>query len=104
MAPGRSERTTALNDLCIHSRHSAPARITRHLSSVEKAISPAAIVKFVAMIAAAWKASVNAAPASAMTAPASAVAIRPPVRAMALLKPDAVPVCRRSSNADSGRR
>jgi DNA-binding MarR family transcriptional regulator len=74
------------------------AKITRHLSSVEKATSPAAIAKVVVIIAAARNASVSAAPASAMTAPASAVAIRLPVRAVALLKPDAVPVCCRSTD------
>ena len=46
-----------------------------------------------------WNPLVSWALVSAMTAPASAVAISPPVRAMALLNPEAVPVCRQSTEA-----
>ena len=40
-----------------------------------------------------WKPANSCAPSLARTAPSSAVAISPPVRATALLKPDAIATC-----------
>src|SRR5436190_24026573 len=64
----------------------------RHRSISANALSAAAAHVAAPISIAAWKAAHSSAPAAASTAPSSAVAIRPPVRATALFNPDADPV------------
>ena len=50
-----------------------------------------------------WKPAISASPSRASTTPSKAVAIRPPVRATALLKPEAVPTWRSVDRAEHRR-
>ncbi len=76
--------------------HLPPAR---PWSSVSHAPTPASEARTQPTSAADLNAASSASPSWDNTAPARAVAISPPVRETALLKPDAVPMCR-SSTAD----
>ena len=67
------------------------------MPSVTQAVTPASAASVAPASALNEQASISAGPRTASTAPATAVAISPPVRAIALLKPDAVPVWRSST-------
>src|SRR6185369_14329133 len=54
-------------------------------------------------IAAAWNPPMSAGPAAPRTPPSTAVATIPPVRAIALFRPDAEPVCRLSTDPKTAR-
>ena len=79
------------------SRSSSPPTTRRSSASPvltrNTAAALAATAAMAAPTSARWKPPISASPSRARTTPSKAVAIRPPVRATALLKPEAVPTC-----------
>jgi hypothetical protein len=66
----------------------------------KNALAEAATDAIAQATAAAWKPLMSADPSVPITPPSNAVATIPPVRATALLRPEAEPVCRPSTDAN----